>query len=144
MRKADGVRFEKEFREVMKERYYIRRLPTLRTGYAGSTQPADFILVGNNFNYVEVKETGGDRFSLSTLQQMFEVEEFLEYKERVKDKNSCVMNYWLVVRFIGKCVCAISNENIIKLRDERRTLRCDTEEAIKVESIEVLKELNIF
>ena len=54
------------------------------------------------------------------------------------------MNYWLVVRFIGKCVCAISNENIIRLRDERRTLRCDTEEAIKVESIEVLKELNIF
>ena len=50
MRKADGAGFEREFRAKMGEKYYVRRLPTLRTGYAGLSQPADFILVGEKFN----------------------------------------------------------------------------------------------
>ena len=88
MRKADGVRFEKEFRDVMKERYYIRRLPTLRTGYAGSTQPADFILVGNNFNYVEVKETARDRFSFSTYNRCLRSRNFLNTRKELKIRTA--------------------------------------------------------
>ena len=144
MRKADGAGFEKEFRAKMNQRYYIRRLPTLRTGYAGLSQPADFILVGNKFNYVEVKETTRDRFSVSTMQQYPEIIEFLEYKKRVQHLNGCEMNYWLVVRFIGGCVCAIANEDILKLREEKRTLRCNTPEATVVRTVEDLREEDIF
>ena len=144
MRKADGARFEREFRAKMEKKYYIRRLPTLRTGYAGLSQPADFILVGDNFNYVEVKETAGDRLSISTLQQYPEIEEFLEYKKRVQSSNSCEMNYWLVVRFINRCVCAILNDDILKLGMEKRTLRCNTPEAIVFKTIEDLREENLF
>lgn len=144
MRKADGVRFEREFRAVMGEKYYIRRLPTLRTGYAGLSQPADFILVGRNFNYVEIKETAGDRFSISGLQQYPEIVEFLEYKKRVQSLNSCEMNYWLIVRFIDRCICAISNEDILKLAAEKRTLRCDTPEAKVFKTLEDLREGDLF
>lgn len=144
MRKADGVRFEREFRAAMEERYYIRRLPTLRTGYAGLSQPADFVLVGNNFNYVELKETAGDRLSITTLQQYPEIVEFLEYKKRVQSLNSCEMNYWLIVRFIDRCICAISNDDILKLAAEKRTLRCDTPEAKVFETLEELREEDLF
>ncbi|HHV41490.1 MAG TPA: hypothetical protein GXX72_01395 [Clostridiaceae bacterium] len=144
MRKADGPRFEREFKAKMKKKYYTRRLPTLRTGYAGLSQPADFILVGDNFNYVEVKETARDRFSISTLQQYPEIVEFLEYKERVQSLIGCEMNYWLIVRFIDRCVCAISNEDILKLKAEKRTLRCNTPEAVVFETIEDLREGDLF
>ena len=144
MRKADGVRFEREFRAAMEKRYYIRRLPTLRTGYAGLSQPADFVLVGNNFNYVELKETAGDRLSITTLQQYPEIVEFLEYKKRVQSLNSCEMNYWLIVRFIDRCICAISNEDILKLAAEKRTLRCNTPEAKVFKTLEDLREGDLF
>lgn len=144
MRKADGTGFEKEFRAKMENKYYIRRLPTLRTGYAGLSQPADFILVGNSFNYVEVKETAGDRFSISTLQQYPEIVEFLEYKKRIQSWVRCEMNYWLVVRFIDRCVCAIANEDILKLGNEKRTLRCNTPEAKVFKTIEDLREGDLF
>lgn len=144
MRKADGVRFEREFRAAMEKRYYIRRLPTLRTGYAGLSQPADFVLVGNSFNYVELKETAGDRLSITTLQQYPEIVEFLEYKKRVQSLNSCEMNYWLIVRFIDRCICAISNDDILKLAAEKRTLRCNTPEAKVFETLEELREEGLF
>lgn len=144
MKKADGVRFEREFRTEMEKKYYIRRLPTLRMGYAGLSQPADFILVGNNFNYVELKETARDRFSISALQQYPEIEEFLEYKKRVQSSNSCEMNYWLIVRFIGRCVCAIANDDILKLAAEKRTLKCDTPEAKVFDTLQDLREGNLF
>lgn len=144
MRKADGAGFEREFRAKMGEKYYVRRLPTLRTGYAGLSQPADFILVGEKFNYVEVKETARDRFSISTMQQYPEIVEFLEYKRRVQSSNSCEMNYWLVVRFIDRCVCAIANDDILKLGAEKRTLRCNTPEALVFKTIEDLREADLF
>ena len=63
-----------DLEQLWKDAYYVRRLPTLRTGYAGLSQPADFVLVGNSFNYVELKETTSDRLSISTLQQYSEIE----------------------------------------------------------------------
>ncbi len=138
MRKADGAAFEREFRDLMKDRFYIRRLPTLRTGYAGLTQPADFILVGNTFNYVELKETAGDRISISTLQQYAEIKEFIAENKRLMLE----MNYWLIVRFIGKGICAIANETIIEFGEGRKTLRYNSPEAIRFNTIEELEERN--
>lgn len=144
MRKADGVAFEKEFKEKMNSKYYVRRLPTLRS-YAGLTQPADFILVGNAFNYVELKETGADRFSVSTMRQYPEVKEFLEEREKLEQAGlKCKTNYWLIVRFVDRGICAIANETILKFGENKRTLKPDSHEAIKVNSIEDLREENIF
>lgn len=144
MRKADGVTFEKEFKDKMHSKYYVRRLPTLRS-YAGLTQPADFILIGNAFNYVELKETGADRFSVSTMRQYPEVKEFLEEREKLRQAGlKCKTNYWLVVRFIDRGICAIANETILKFGENKRTLKPDSHEAIRVDSIEDLREENIF
>lgn len=145
MVKADGAAFERRFRATMKDAYYVRRLPTLRTGYAGLSQPADFVLVGNNFNYVELKETTSDRLSISTLQQYPEIEEFLEHKARVSMlKRKCLMNYWLVVHFIGQGVVAIANDDILKYGESKKTLRYDSPEVIRVVKLEDLIKENIF
>lgn len=144
MRKADGVAFEKEFKDKMSSKYYVKRLYTLRS-YAGLTQPADFILVGNAFNYVELKETGADRFSVGTMRQYPEVKEFLEEKEKLKQAGlKCEVHYWLVVRFIGRGVCAISDETILEFRENRKTLKPDSHEAVRVDKVEDLMEENIF
>lgn len=145
MRKADGVAFEREFRDKMQQLYYVRRLPTLKTGYAGLTQPADFILVGDRFNYVEVKETGRETFSISTMQQYEEIKAFMEQRKLAIERgNKCIMNYWLIVRFIDKGVCAISNEMILQLGENRKTLKYNSPEAIRVDKVEQLREENIF
>lgn len=142
--KADGVKFEKEFKEVMEDRYYVRRLPTIRTGYAGLSQPADFILVGNNFNYIELKETARNSFSISGLQQLNELIDFLSYRNKVEPLNKCSMNYWLIVRFINSCICIISNEDILALKENKKTLNCQTPTALKVMSLQDLKKEDLF
>jgi hypothetical protein len=145
MIKADGPAFERRFKATMKDVYYVKRLRTLRTGYAGLTQPADFILTGDSFNYVELKETASDRLSISTLQQYSEIKEFLEHKARLSIlKRKCQMNYWLVVHFIGQGVVAIANEDILKYGESKKTLRYDSPEAVRVVKLEDLIKENIF
>lgn len=142
-RRADGPAFEKEFREKTEDYYYVRRLPTLRS-YAGLSQPADFILVGNSFNYVELKETKAESFSITSMQQYDEVVKFLDKKKKLEGKVSCNMNYWLIVRFLGKGVCAVPNENILKFAEERKTLKYNSPSVLRVNKIEDLREENIF
>ncbi len=142
-RKADGQAFERDFNSTMGERYYVRRLPTPGIRYAGISQPADFILIGNFFNYVEVKETAGDRFQLSGLQQENEIRTFIQEKEKLKkNKLKCEVQYWLVVNFLKKGIVAIQGETAIDLIDNRKTLQPDEWELFP--SLTELREEGLF
>lgn len=124
MRKADGARFERQFKDIIQTYNYTRRLPTLRMGYSGLSQPADFIVVGHHFNYVEVKETAGGSFSVSALQQLAEIEEFIEEKNRLKlVRNIGIADYWLIIHFLGRGISAVKNEDILWYYKNRKTIR---------------------
>lgn len=141
-RKADGTAFEREFRDAMKTRFYIRRLPTLNTGNAGSTQPADFIVIGNRFNYVEVKETAGDRFSVTEMQQYPEFIEFVEERNRLKMFGMPAvrdMEYVLVVHFLKHGVVrAIESKDMLQLVARRKTLKYDDSIGVAFTSVDSL------
>lgn len=125
-RKADGQAFERDFNSTMGERYYVRRLPTPGIRFAGISQPADFILIGNCFNYVEVKETAGERFQLSGLQQENEIRTFIQEKEKLKKNGlKCKVQYWLIVNFLKKGIVAIQGETVIELINNKKTLHPD-------------------
>lgn len=123
----------------MKEKYYVRRLPTLRTGYAGSSQPADFIVVGDNCNYVELKETAGKRYSLANLQQKSEIEDFIAEVKRLQLTNA---RYWIVVNFLGQGMVVISGETALEMIENRETLK--PENNIVFETFTALKGARIF
>ena len=125
-RKSDGTAFEKEFRKAMEERFYIKRLPTLTSGYAGQSQPSDFIVIGNHFNYAEVKETMSDRFSISQMQQYEEFKTFVEERKRLGTELTGIreMDYVLVVHFLKYGVYKIVNSlEMIYLLEKKSTLK---------------------
>lgn len=79
-KKADGAAFEHEFKKRIELQNYVKRLPTLNTGYSGLRQPADFIVVGNTFSYVELKETAKDSFSITGMEQLDQMKDFVRDK----------------------------------------------------------------
>lgn len=142
--KADGARFERQFRDVFSSDYIVHRLHVMKAGYAGMSQPADFIVVGDSFNYVELKETARDRLSISTLQQYDTIKEFLEKRKEFKKRNTCDVNYILVVNFLGKGICILANEAITDFGESNRTLKYDEKYVAKVKDLRELKEWRLF
>ena len=138
-RKADGTAFENEFKEAIKKEFYIRRLPTLNTGYAGQSQPADFIVVGKRFNYVEVKETKGDSFSITQMQQYEEFKDFIEERDRLCSLRSMVnynMEYVLVIHFLShSCYRVVYSDQMLDLVERRKTVRWDGKEGMTFTSL---------
>nr|DAH56631.1 MAG TPA: holliday junction resolvase [Caudoviricetes sp.] len=135
-RKADGTEFEREFKETVEPRYYIKRLPTLNTGFAGLRQPADFILVGRCFNYIECKETTGDRFAISTMEQFDKMCEFLEDKKRYPEVE---MNYYIIVHYLVKGVYkVVLAEDAKELADKHKTLKFDADVGLTFSRLEDL------
>ena len=138
-RKADGTAFENEFKEAIKKEFYIRRLPTLNTGYAGQSQPADFIAVGKRFNYVEVKETKGDSFSITQMQQYEEFKDFIEERDRLCRRFTMTvftMDYVLVVHFLShNCYRVVYSKQMLDLVKRRKTVRWDGKEGLTFTSL---------
>lgn len=141
-RKADGRAFEREFEKCLSEKFLVRRLPTLNTGFSGFGQPADFIVVGSRFNYVEVKETVKDDFSITSMQQLEEMKQFLKDKDRYKMSGDAAneMNYWIVVHYLkrGK-LRAIKAEDAIELSNSRSTLKFESNQGMLFYSLDELK-----
>lgn len=138
-RKADGAEFEREFKDAMDDAFYVLRLPTLNTGFSGLRQPADFVLVGNNFNYVELKETAKTRFSITTMEQLDKVQEFRQDRARL---NKPEMEYWLVVHFLTEGVYKVLRcDEILKLADEHKSLAHDAKIGKSYSSLNDLKEV---
>lgn len=124
--KADGHEFERQFKKEVSKHNHVLRLPTLNTGFAGLTQPADFIVVGNFFNYVELKETAGDSFSISAMEQFDSMKQFVREKNALRTAGQAVatMQYWLVVHFIKyNLIKMITAEQALELASQRKTLR---------------------
>lgn len=125
--KVDGTKFEGEFRDCIKDKFYIKRLPTLNTGFAGLRQPADFIVVGKTFNYVELKETAQDRFSVRAMEQFDLMFDFLTERNGYVIFDVIRMEYWLIVHFIEKGVYkAITGQEAFDLAMARKSLRWDS------------------
>ena len=134
-RKADGTAFEKEFEKAISKKYYVRRLPTLNLGFAGMTQPADFMVVGKAFNYVELKETGADAFSFSNMEQMPEIEEF--YNSRDFYRSKIAMEYLIVVHFVKHNVYAVlTGQQALHMRHLKKQLHYDQTLFLRFSSLE--------
>lgn len=119
-RRADGPAFEREFRAAVKERYYIKRLPTLVSQYAGAGQPADFYVVGSRFNYAEVKETTDDSFAITGMQQFEEMKDFVKARQMYNDIE---MEYFVIVHFLRhKLIVAVTVDQALELSAERKRL----------------------
>lgn len=139
-RKADGTAFENEFRDALDAFFHVLRLPTLKTGHSGQTQPADFIVVGKHFNYAECKETAGDRFSITEMQQLPEMKDFIEerkVKPVLKDDE-----YYVVVHFLSysviKVLTALEAESLEK---SHKSLKYDDKIGQTYRTVEELKEV---
>lgn len=144
-KKADGTAFEKEFQEVISKDCYVKRLRTPNSGYAGVREPADYIVVDNRFNYVELKETTGDAFSISGMEQFDLMQEFIHQKQEKYSNVFAGMNYWLVVHFLKRrLIKVVRGEQALDLAAGRKTLRYDTIEGMTFLNLEEMKERHIF
>lgn len=121
-RKADGTAFEGEFKGAVRERFYVKRLHTMNTGNSGLRQPADFIVVGSKFNYVECKETAGDLFSISNMEQYDLMLEFLE--DKFNYAGTALMEYYLVVHFLTRGTYRVLNgQQARELAESHKSLK---------------------
>lgn len=146
VRTADGTSFESKFETAMKkESRHVLRLPTLNTGYAGMSQPSDFIVVGDYFNYVEVKETSSDRFAVSSMQQLKEVLKYEQEKLYSVAKAFLEGHYYLVVHFLSSNTYSVIDSIYIELLvAQHKTLRNTDKNALIFDSLEKLcKELKL-
>ena len=141
-RKADGSAFEREFRDCMKESFYVRRLHTMNTGYSGMTQPADFVVVGDQFNYVELKETKGDSFSITAMQQFEELKEYLQERSRL-----CICRavresrYWIIVHFLEYGVIkVVEGAKALEMSNAHKTIRVTDDTIMQFASLKEMKE----
>lgn len=143
VRGANGARFESEFSSVMSLHHHVLRLPTLNTGYSGLSQPADFIVVGDAFNYVELKETTSDRFSLSDLQQARFLSQYNKEKAVSRDPAFLLGHYYLVIHFVlHKVYVVVTSTKVENLMDSHKSVRWDSKDAIVFRTLEDLcKEL---
>lgn len=136
-RKADGTAFENEFKELISKYFYVMRLPTLNTGFAGLRQPADFVVVGEHFNYAECKETAGDRFAITTMEQFDKMCEFLE--EKAKYKTMAENNYYLIVHYLVRGTYKVLlAEEAKQLADKHCSLKFDSDVGKTYHSLEEL------
>lgn len=122
-KKADGPAFEKEFKEAVSQKHYVRRLHT-----AFMPNPADFIVVGKRFNYVEVKETAQESFSLANLQQLSEMREYIKDRELYRGTALEESKYWLIVNFLKLGVIKVLEASqVFALLEQRITLKQNTD-----------------
>lgn len=136
-RKADGTAFENEFRDIVSERFYVKRLPTLNTGFSGLRQPADFIVVGSKFNYVECKETTGDRFSIGTMEQYDLMLEFI--LDRSFYTDTAKMEYYVIVHYLSKGIYKVVNaQQAHDLAQQHKSLKYDSDVGITLTKLEEL------
>ena len=143
-RKADGTAFEGEFMRAMQDTHYVKRLRTTNTGYAGVREPADFIVVKNKFSYVELKETAGNAFSITGMEQFDKMKEFIEVVRELHGKVTIPLKYWLVVHFLKDgCIKAISGEQALEMSTTRAALR-DNSPVLTFQSLEELKGADLF
>ncbi len=144
-KKADGTAFEREFQKVISEDAYVKRLRTINTGYSGVREPADYIVVDNRFNYVELKETTGDAFSISGMEQFDLMTEFIQQKQEKYSNVFAGMNYWLIVHFLSRrLIKVVRGEQALDLAAKHKTLRYDTIDGMTFLDLEELKERHIF
>lgn len=143
-RKADGTAFEGEFMKAMQDTHYVKRLRTTNTGYAGVREPADFIVVKNKFCYVELKETAGNAFSITGMEQFDKMQEFIEVVQELHGQVAVPLEYWLIVHFLeAKCIKAISGEKALEMSATRAALRDDSQ-VLTFRSLEELKGADLF
>lgn len=115
--RVDGKKFEEEFKRAFEDYFYVHRLHTVKTGYAGVRQPADFIVIGKKVTYVELKETKAKSFSIATMQQLDAMKDFV--------LRTCFcppVNYLLVVNFIGGKIATVTGEFALSLLRQHKTL----------------------
>lgn len=142
---ADGTAFEREFEKTFSGSLYVKRLRTPNTGYAGVREPADFILVGNCFNYVELKETSGDAFSISTMEQFDLMKEFIETKKALGASVGVDLQYYVVVHFLSSnSIKVVCGETALYLAENRKTLRPNSFLGWEFSSLENMKEGMLF
>lgn len=143
VRESNGARFEALFCDTMKKYHYVLRLPTLSTGYAGMSQPADFIVVGDYFNYIELKETTSDRFSVSSMQQLKQIDNYERQKKRLCSRSFVKGKYYVVVHFmLNDIYLVVDSSYILALVSERKTLNMKDDNALIFTSLDDLcKEL---
>lgn len=144
-RVADGTAFEKEFAKEFEDSTYVKRLRTPNTGYAGIREPADFIVIADNFNYVELKETAGDKFSIYGMEQYDMMRDFVQEFRKRWQYLGTAMRYWLIVNFISYGVIkVIGSEDAEALAVAHKTLTPNTKTAMTFHSLEELKGANLF
>ena len=143
-RKADGTAFEGEFSNAVSDAYYVKRLRTANTGYAGIREPADYIVVGRQFNYVELKETAGDSFSITGMEQYDKMLEFLDISQALRTVVDVGLEYWLIVHFLKtREIKVVSGRQAEALSASRKALRIDTD-TLTFKSLEELKGAHLF
>ena len=145
--RVDGHKFEDEFEKAFKTEGILLRLHTPSAKYSGITQPADFIFIANGTSYVETKETGGDAFSISAMDQLDEIIKYLHTKHIDCNAKQAVIgsNYYIVVHFIThKVIKVITAEYAMELLDSRKRLSYTDMNGYTFKTLEEMKESNIF
>jgi len=135
--RVDGNKFQEEFEKHFLKSCYVLRLPTLNTGYSGLTQPADFIVARGNVHFVEVKETGKDYFSITSMQQYVPMKEFTLVRKQLRLE----MNYLVLVHFIKRGVYKLlTSEQALELSSNRKQLMYDSEIGSTYRSLDEIEE----
>lgn len=140
-KKADGAAFEHEFKKRIEVQNYVKRLPTLNTGYSGLRQPADFIVVGNTFSYVELKETAKDSFSITGMEQLDQMKDFVRDKIAYSYAGRAAkdMRYLLIVHFIErKTYKVLTAQEALSLSSRGKALHYDTEVGVSFSTLDEL------
>ena len=139
--RVDGHKFEDEFSSIIGRRKTVIRLHTPNTGYAGLVQPSDFIVIGNTFSFVETKETGKDTFSISDMEQLDSMRQFVEEKFMGKGQLQSDMQYLVIVHFIKRSIIRVmSAEYAFDLLLHKKTLRYDDANTCGFSSLKELEE----
>lgn len=142
-RKADGHRFEKEFRAVAETAYYTRRMQTPSQRYAGLRQPADFFVIGKRFNYVETKETAGKSLSIKAMEQYDQICQFVELRKKYKLYR--IMEYYVIVHFISEGVIKVlTAADALTLVAKRQTVKPEGEVGLTFSTLEDIIKEEIF
>lgn len=140
-RRVDGHKFQNEFETALKDNYYILRLYTPNTGYSGLTQPADFLILGKYTTFVELKETAADNLSITQLQQLPEIQNFVAQRLTVQFNAQ----YMLVTHFIKHArMLVVPATQLLDIYTERKSLRYDTPNVRTYPTLKALKEASIF
>lgn len=140
-RRLDGHKFEKEFSSTFENDCFLLRLHTPNTGYSGLTQPADFLVIGENVSLVETKETTKDVFYVSQMEQLDEMLQFLNKKFLMKGKTLKKARYLIIVHFITRNVIKVMpGEYAKKLYESKQGFTYLDKETREFNSLKDLKE----